>query len=50
MDIYVKTYLLYHHFNTGDANPIKIPPHRRSPTDRLEAQKQKEEMLNAGVI
>ena len=44
------TDLLYHHINTGDAQPIKIPPRRMSPSDREEAQKQINEMLELGII
>ena len=44
------TDLVYHHINTGDAQPIKIPSRRMSPSDREEAQKQINEMLELGII
>ena len=45
-----QTNLVTHRIDTGDAGPIRIPPHRASPAKMPIIKKQVQSMLEKGVI
>ena len=41
---------VYHHINTGDSRPIKLPPHRVAPGKLPDVKSEVQDMLQRGII
>ncbi|MEL7181406.1 MAG: reverse transcriptase domain-containing protein, partial [Pseudomonadota bacterium] len=41
---------VYHHINTGDSRPIKLPPHRVAPGKLPDVKAEVQDMLQRGII
>ena len=41
---------VYHHINTGDSRPIKLPPHRVAPGKLSDVKGEVQDMLQRGII